>query len=104
MNQPTFREFLEKYTNKKIPDESTLRKNYVCQMYENTLIKIRQYIQNKNIWISIDETTDVEGRYVANVIVGTLEVDTPGKVFLLYSDVLEKANHSIIAKLFDRTL
>jgi len=104
LNQPTFREFLEKYTNKKIPDESTLRKNYVCQMYENTLIKIRQYIQNKNIWISIDETTDVEGRYVANVIVGTLEVDTPGKVFLLNSDVLEKANHSIIAKLFDRTL
>lgn len=73
-------------------------------MYENTLIKIRQYIQNKNIWISIDETTDVEGRYVANVIVGTLEVDTPGKVFLLNSDVLEKANHSTIAKLFDRSL
>ncbi|KAE9543713.1 hypothetical protein AGLY_002109 [Aphis glycines] len=51
-----------------------------------------------------DETTDVEGRYVANVIVGTLEVDTPGKVFLLNSDVLEKANHSTIAKLFDKSL
>lgn len=87
LNQPIFRQFLEKYTNKNIPDESTLRKYYVCQMYENTLTKIRQYIQNKNIWISIDETTDVEGRYVANVIVGTLEVDTPGKVFLLNSDV-----------------
>lgn len=62
LNQPTFHQFLEKYTNKNIPDESTIRKNYVCQMYENTLIKIRQYIQNKNIWISIDETTDVEGR------------------------------------------
>jgi len=73
-------------------------------MYENTIIKIRQYIQNKNIWISIDETTDVEGCYVANVIVGTLEVDTPGKVFLLNSDVLEKMNQSTIAKLFDRSL
>lgn len=41
--------------------------------------------------------TDVKGRYVANVIVGTLEVHTPGKAFLLFSDVLEKADPSIIA-------
>jgi len=54
--------------------------------------------------VSIDETTDVEGRYVANVIIGTLEVDNPGKIFLLNSEVLEKANHSTISKLFDRSL
>jgi len=54
--------------------------------------------------VSIDETTDVEGRYVANVIIGTLEVDNPGKIFLLNSEVLEKANHSTISKLFARSL
>ena len=41
LNEPTFREFLEKYTNKNTPDESTIRKNYVCQNYENTDVKIR---------------------------------------------------------------
>ena len=70
----------------------------------NTIIKIRDYVRNKNVWVSIDETTDVERRYVANVIIGTLEVDNPGKIFLLNSEVLEKANHSTVSKLFDRSL
>lgn len=82
-----------------MPNESTIRINYVSQCYENTTIKIRQYTQNENIWICIDETTDV-----ANVIIGTLEIDKSGKVFLLNSDVLEKTKYSTIVKLFDRTL
>lgn len=104
LNIPIVRNFLHKHTKQIIPDESTLRKNYIDQCYTNTLIKIRDYVRNKNVWVSIDETTDVEGRYVANVIIGTLEVDNPGKIFLLNSEVLEKANHSTISKLFDRSL
>ncbi|KAE9542498.1 hypothetical protein AGLY_003359 [Aphis glycines] len=58
---------------------------------------IRKFIQkNKNIWVSIDETTDANGRYVANVIIGTLEV---GNI-----EVLEKTNHSTIAKVLDKSL
>jgi len=44
-----------------------------------------------NDWISIDETTDCEGRYVANVIVGTLEIKRPSQIFLLHSEALDKA-------------
>ncbi|XP_025408739.1 uncharacterized protein LOC112682378 [Sipha flava] len=104
LNIPTFRDFLHKHTKQIFTDESTLRKNYIDQCYTNTIIKIRDYVRNKNVWVSIDETTDVEERYVANVIIGTLEVDNPGKIFLLNSEVLEKANHSTISKLFDRSL
>ncbi|KAL4132751.1 hypothetical protein QTP88_009852 [Uroleucon formosanum] len=104
LNIPIFRDFLHKHTKQIIPDESTLRKNYIDQCYINTINKIRDYVRNKNVWVSIDETTDVEGRYVANVIIGTLEVNNPGKIFLLNSEVLEKANHSTISKLFDRSL
>ncbi|XP_060858892.1 uncharacterized protein LOC132936219 [Metopolophium dirhodum] len=56
------------------------------------------------IWISIDETTDVEGRYIANVIIGTLEINEPGQIFLLASEILEKANHQGICKLFEDSL
>lgn len=55
--------------------------------------EIRDEVQNKNIWVSIDETTDSEGRYVVNVIIGTLPVDEPGNFFLLASEVLKKQNH-----------
>lgn len=49
--------------------------------FENTIKKIRLYVEDKKIWVSIDEISDVEGRYVANVIIGTLEIDSPGKSF-----------------------
>jgi hypothetical protein len=53
--------------------------------------EIRNQILNKKIWVSIDETTDIEGRYTTNVIIGTLLTDGLGKI-LLASEVLEKAN------------
>lgn len=31
----------------------------------------KKYCENQKLWISIDETIDVEGRYIANVIIGT---------------------------------
>lgn len=104
LSQPSFRSFLEKYTNKIIPDQSTLRKKYVNECYEETINNIRAYASEKKIWVSIDETTDVAGRYVANVIIGTLEIDNPGKIFLLNSEVLDKANYATISRLFDKSL
>jgi len=44
------------------------------------------------------------GRYVANVIIGTLEIDSQDKIFLLNSEVLEKANYATISRLFDMSL
>jgi len=33
--------------------------------------------------IYIDESTDTSGRFIGNVVTGTLEFDQPGKIFLL---------------------
>jgi hypothetical protein len=66
--------------------------------------KIRSYVENQKIWVTLDKTTDIEGRYVPNVVVGTLELNGPGKHFLINTEVLEKVSHSTISKLFDRSL
>lgn len=95
-----FRKFLEKYTLYAVLSESTLRKTYINDCYDECMSEIRQYITGNKIWVSIDKTTDVEGRYIANVVVGTLLSDGPGKIFLLTTEVLEKANYSTITKLF----
>ncbi|KAF0687787.1 BED-type domain-containing protein, partial [Aphis craccivora] len=57
---------LSNYTKNHIPDESTLRKLYVndIYIYNETIEKIRSQVANNRIWMSIDETTDVEGRKV----------------------------------------
>jgi hypothetical protein len=99
-----FRQFLEKYTKNHIPDESTLRKLYVDDIYNETIEKIRTHVANNRIWVSIDETTDVEGRFIANVIIGTLEIEHSGSIFLLHSEQLEKTNFSTISKVFDKSM
>jgi len=54
--------------------------------------------------VSIDETTDSLGRFVANVIIGTFETVKPGQTFFLNYEVLPKTNNSTIAKLFDDSM
>jgi len=98
------KQFLEKYTGKQIPAITTLRKGYVDDIYSETINKIRNAVTGKKIWVSIDKTTDSLGRYIANVVIGTLETDGPGQTFLLNSEVLTKANHSTIAQLFDNSM
>ena len=61
---------------------------------------VRSRIEGNKIWISIDGTTDSAGRFVANVIVCTLNADAPGDQVLLNSEELEKTNNSTIARLF----
>jgi hypothetical protein len=41
---PEFKNFLKKYTGKHIPDECTLRKNYLGPCYDNVIIAIREVI------------------------------------------------------------
>ncbi|KAL4143890.1 hypothetical protein QTP88_006144 [Uroleucon formosanum] len=104
LSNNVFRTFLEKYTGKSIPMEATLRKGYIDDIFNSTLDNMKMEIQQNNIWVSIDETCDVEGRFIANVIVGILRPDCPGRIFLLHSEQLDKANHSTICKLFDKAM
>jgi len=52
---------------------------------------IRKRVFQKKNWISIDETTDAEGRQIANAVIGILEEDRAGDIFLLNTDI-EKTN------------
>jgi len=52
-----------------MPDRSTLRKNYASTICDETLLKIRDLIQNGPIQVSIDESTDIEGRYPMKFII-----------------------------------
>ena len=72
--------------------------------YENVLNRIRSCVADNKIWVSMDETSDAVGRYVANVVVGVLREDRPGEKFLISCEALERTNHSTIAVTFDNAL
>jgi hypothetical protein len=66
--------------------------------------KIQEDISENYIWISVDETTDVKGRYIANMIVGKLTQEEAGNSHLLASKELEKTNHKTIVNFVDDSL
>jgi len=84
-------------------NKSTIQKNYVNIIYEETLKPIREFIRDGPIWVSIDESTDAEGRYIGNVIIGKL-CSEPTKSFLLNCVQLEKCNNKTFAKLFNDSM
>jgi hypothetical protein len=100
----SFQKFLEKYITHPIPTKSTLRKKYLASCYNDTINKIRNNVGKNKIWVSIDETSDIDGRFVTNVVVGTLKHKQPGEIFLLACEVLERVNSSSIAVVFDITM
>ncbi|KAL4112208.1 hypothetical protein QTP88_016039 [Uroleucon formosanum] len=102
LNNDVFRSFLSKYCNKNIPCESTLRKGYFDKCYEEVLSKI--HVGEHKIWVCIDETTDSGRRNVANIIVGILQPESSGNLYLLHTDYLDKVNSSTITQLFDKAM
>lgn len=101
LQNPSVRGFYEKYiSNQVIPHESTIRKGYLSICYKSTMTKIQESVANRKIWVSVDETTDAVGRFVANVVIGVLSPDAPGKTFLLTTEELSETNHTTIARLF----
>jgi len=72
LQNPLFRSFIQKYTGKTVPDESSIRKTYVTPVYDATIKKIKDTIGDSCVYFVLDETTDVKGRYVLNVLIGAL--------------------------------
>ncbi|PSN44027.1 hypothetical protein C0J52_16972, partial [Blattella germanica] len=68
MNDPILLSFLDKYTK-------------------------RHILANEFLCVSVDETTDVERRFIANVEVCTLNQHKPGELYLLNFSQLNRANN-----------
>lgn len=98
LSNATFNNFLKKYTGQLIPDESTLRKSYLDKCYLQSIQKIRDSIKEESVWISVDETTDKQGRYIAHLIVGTLSENESSCSFLLSCKQLEEVNNATVSR------
>jgi hypothetical protein len=70
-----FRNFLEKYTNRKIKSESWFRKTLLEKVYSKEMQSIFQYFSEKNIYIMFDETTDSNERYILNILIGECNLE-----------------------------
>lgn len=104
IGNPVLKQFLQKYCNRNVPSESTLRKNYLRPLYEQTLARIREELGDSCIWISVDETTDVKGRFVAHFLAGKLAAHEKTRAFLVCSKPLERTNGESVAFFVNESL
>lgn len=89
--------FIETHTKFKCPDESTLRKGYLKPVFEETLENIRNEIGDNAIYLIADETTDVLGRYVINIMAGVLD-GKPSKSMLVCTVQLHSGTGEVISQ------
>lgn len=61
---------------------------------------IADKVKGKKIWVSVDETTNVMGRMIGNVVIGILSAKEAGKTYLLNSVHLEHTNHATMCSIF----
>lgn len=102
---PSMVKFVEKHTKHASPSESSLRSKYLPVLYDECLEKMKRIAVGNFIWVSIDESTDCEERFVANFVFGVLGVDKErGRSYLFASKVLEATNSNTIATFFDESL
>jgi hypothetical protein len=93
-----FKKFVEKWTDYRVPDRRTLARTYMAKLYDEKLAQIRHELAACPIYVSVDETTDSMGRYVANVIVGALLPNEAGRSYVLTTSFLDQTNHATISK------
>ena len=100
LDNPAFMAFLEKWAKITVLSASVVRKTYgkiiYIYIYEECLQKVRQQVGDHQIWIGVDETTDMCKRYVEVIVGGDLVI---GKTFLLNCAFLQETNHSTASKL-----
>jgi len=97
INNPALKEFFENKMKRKMPDESTLRKNCVPPLYDSAIEEIRKVIGFNPIYLIVDETTDSCSRYVLNILVGPLN-GNPHKPMLFWCKFLEKTNNITVSQ------
>lgn len=94
--------FIEKYTQFAAPSEWTLRQKCLPNLFDENIDRMKKIANGKYIWVSLDETTDVEQRYVANLVFGVL--GEPNSSYLFASKVLDATNNHTIAAFFDESM
>jgi hypothetical protein len=55
--------------------ESTLRNNCLPECHKETLNTFFVLFGKENIWVTLDEISDANGRVLANVVIGVLRND-----------------------------
>lgn len=102
VDNPAFRNFFQKYIcscklDRTIPSESLLRKTYLNRVFESKMNIIKSDLNDCKTWISLDETTDFQGRNVVHFLVKPL-IGDPKQTYMLACNTLDAVNGQTVSQ------
>ena len=101
----SFNSYLKKWIWQNVASELLLRKVHIKEWFKEKVNFIKNKIKGKNIWVSIDETTDTCGRYIGYFIIDILsDIKEEFKSFLINSNSFKVTNYIIIVRFFEDTI
>ncbi|KAI2655834.1 Formamidase [Labeo rohita] len=82
-----------------IPGFHQLQEKYLGNVYLKEKEALRKRLAKKPVAVIFDETPDVEGRCVLNILIAPLEKDESGRILAYLADTvfLEQCNHSTVS-------
>ncbi|KAI4829744.1 hypothetical protein KUCAC02_001417 [Chaenocephalus aceratus] len=95
---------MRKFLNEKvinggaIPGFHQLQEKYLGAVYEKEKEELKTLLAGKPVAVIFDETPDVEGRCVLNILLAPLKKDHSGRILAYLADTvfLEQCNHSTV--------
>ncbi|KAG0439128.1 hypothetical protein DMUE_2647 [Dictyocoela muelleri] len=97
LQNKNLRSFLQDYTGKTIHDESYYRK-MLFPIFDDKRKELLSKLRNRDIYLLFDETTDVNGRYILNILGGITSKTLREKVYLLRTVELPRTNHQTVSQ------
>ncbi|XP_017786745.1 PREDICTED: uncharacterized protein LOC108569631 isoform X2 [Nicrophorus vespilloides] len=104
LDNSSFKQFLEKYCKKCIPEESIMRKVYLEDIYSNVMTEIKESVGTNYFYVIIDETADKAGRYIGSISLGILKTDCKGKQYLITIKELSQSDYLTVSNFISTTL
>lgn len=107
IKNPIFNNFIKncisgKFCKVCIPDESFLRRTTLDIAYKEKMHQIRTELANARIYVSVDESSDANGRQIGNVMVGALlkeKISTPHIISSFWLDEVNNVTISTLIKI-----
>ncbi|XP_071748564.1 uncharacterized protein [Lepeophtheirus salmonis] len=90
-NHPAFKKIMEKYTGKPIPSQGTIIK-LMEDVGNDVISKIKEKVEEKDIFVAVDETKDNQERSITALLIGPLDGYFLGRPYLINVIDIKRAN------------
>ncbi|KAG0442596.1 hypothetical protein DMUE_0158 [Dictyocoela muelleri] len=97
LQTPDLKYFLREYTNKTIHDASYYRK-ILNPLFLEQKEKIFNLLRNQDIYLLFDETTDVNGSFILNILAGVCCKSSRSQTYLVRTVELSKTNSETVGQ------